>query len=122
VDKADVFQIYWDMLAPLNLRELVREYHFAEERGREYRADFAFPSQKVLVEVDGGNRLVRYSEKSGRYVAVGKHTQEDDYEKLNLAAVLGYRVLRFTPKQLEDAPAQCVELVVKALERKEIKE
>jgi very-short-patch-repair endonuclease len=52
----------------------------------------------LLVEVDGGSWLPK-----------GRHTTgsgfEKDAEKLNAAAELGYRVLRFTPRMVEDGSA-----------------
>ncbi len=98
-----------------------REYEFAPEEWcrangflssvrrlpRKWRADFAlwdFPIAKVkgieadiLVEIDGGG-----------YVA-GRHSRgagmEKDAEKQSAAAILGYRVIRVTPKQVEDGRA-----------------
>ncbi len=56
---------------------------------RKWRADFAIPGAKILIEVDGG------------VFSGGRHTRGagfiKDQEKLNAAACLGYRVLRFTP-------------------------
>jgi very-short-patch-repair endonuclease len=79
-----------------------REFRFAPPR--RWRADFAVaafapgifdPSwPMVLVEIDGG-----------AYVA-GRHTRgvgfEADAEKASAAAILGYRVIRLTPRQVED--------------------
>ena len=89
-----------------------REYPFAESMGRKWRADFATgrPSEihwrkvaglpwrwTVLIEVDGGG-----------YVS-GRHSRgsgiEADAEKQSAAAILGFRVLRVTPKQVEDGRA-----------------
>ncbi len=56
---------------------------------RRWRADFAIPSEKLLIEIDGG------------VWSGGRHTRGagfiGDCEKLNAAAVLGYRVLRYQP-------------------------
>jgi very-short-patch-repair endonuclease len=75
-----------------------REFQFHPER--RWRADFAIEPilpARLLVEVDGG-----------AWVA-GRHTRglcfEGDAEKLNAAAELGYRVLRFTPRMVEDGSA-----------------
>ena len=61
-----------------------REYRFAP--GRRYRADFAWPDLKVLVEIEGGTW-------SG-----GRHTRglgfKKDCIKYNLATSLGWRVFR----------------------------
>jgi very-short-patch-repair endonuclease len=59
----------------------------------------------ILIEIDGGS-----------WVA-GRHTRgkgfEADMEKLNAAALLGYRVLRFTPAMVEDGRA--LEVIRQAL-------
>lgn len=83
-----------------------REYRFAPPR--RWRADFALwqfwrtPNFKdveadILIEIDGGG-----------YVA-GRHSRgagiEKDAEKQSAAAILGYRVIRVTPRQVEDGRA-----------------
>ena len=65
---------------------VVEEYRFCA--GRRFRSDFAFPEKKLLVEYEGIN-----SAKS-RHTTITGYTK--DTEKYNLAAVLGYRVLRYT--------------------------
>ena len=111
-DKADLFASYWRMLAPDYAPEPVREFRFCH--GRKFAFDFAWPALLVAVEVDGGNHMARIV--NGRPVAVGRHVQDSDYEKLNIAAALGWRVLRFTPKMLERHPQDCVSMVMRALE------
>lgn len=68
--------------------DAVAEFRFHPDR--KWRADFAIPSAKILIEIDGG------------VWSGGRHTRGagfvGDMEKLNAAAVLGYRVLRFQPK------------------------
>jgi very-short-patch-repair endonuclease len=84
----------------------VREFTFAKEMGRRWRADFLVDPSKakvwgispsILVEIDGGG-----------FVA-GRHTRgvgvEQDCEKMSAAAILGYRVIRVTPRQVEDGRA-----------------
>lgn len=72
-----------------------REFRFAKPR--RYRADFAWPAQKILAEVEGG------------IYTGGRHTRgkgyEEDCRKYNLAVELGWRVLRFTPKDIQDGRA-----------------
>lgn len=86
------------------------EHYFAKElrneRGhrRMFRFDFAWPVQRVAAEVDGGRYLVRRG-KDGRPVPVGQHMGENDYEKLNCAVVLGWRVFRFTPEHIRSGKA-----------------
>jgi very-short-patch-repair endonuclease len=76
------------------------EFRFAPPR--RWRADFqvrfsGLPTGKLLVEIDGGG-----------YVA-GRHSRgkgmEDDCEKMSAAAILGYRVIRATPRQVENGTA-----------------
>lgn len=59
---------------------------------RRWRFDFAIPSHKVAIEIDGG------------VWTGGHHTRGqgflDDCEKLNAAACAGWRVLRFVPAQV----------------------
>ena len=71
-------------------KEAVAELKFHPVR--KWRADFALPSYKVLIEIDGG------------IWSGGRHTRGagfiGDMEKLNEAAILGWRVLRFQPKDV----------------------
>jgi very-short-patch-repair endonuclease len=77
------------MLRMLDL-EAVAELKFSPVR--KWRADFALPTFMILIEIDGGCW-------SG-----GRHTRGagfiSDQEKLNAAAILGYRVLRFVPNDI----------------------
>jgi very-short-patch-repair endonuclease len=80
-----------------------REYRFHPTR--KWRADFRIRVayhlvdglDYILVEIDGGG-----------YVA-GRHSRgtgiEKDAEKQSAAAILGYRVIRATPRQVEDGTA-----------------
>ena len=85
-----------------------REFRFAPPR--RWRADFMivarptwnamlekWDTNRILVEIDGGG-----------YVA-GRHSRgagiEKDAEKQSAAAILGYRVIRVTPRQVEDGRA-----------------
>ena len=80
----------------------IYEHKFAWPR--RYRFDFAWPDIKLAVEIDGGNRLAVIG-KDGKPYAVGRHTQADDYVKLNLAVKHGWRVLRYTPKMVKNGDA-----------------
>jgi very-short-patch-repair endonuclease len=79
-----------------------REYRFASPRC--WRFDFVFPRHRLAIEVDGGNRMVR-RDKNGKPVVVGRHTGEKDAEKANTAALLGWRVLRYSPAQVRRGDA-----------------
>jgi very-short-patch-repair endonuclease len=61
---------------------------------RRWRFDFASVSLRIAIEVEGG----AYTQ--------GRHTRGagfiGDMEKYNRAVVLGWRVLRYTPTQMQD--------------------
>lgn len=76
------------------LPEPVRELKFALPR--DFRADFAWPDFRVLVEIEGGGGLGRHTSREGF---------ERDCEKYNIAARLGYVVIRFTPSMMRKPPA-----------------
>lgn len=101
------------------------QYAFARP-ARNWTFDFAWPMMpqpnrcigrptKAAIEIDGGNRLARIDPRTGQPVAVGRHTQDEDYEKLNAAAILGWRILRFTPQMLEKQPDHCLNAVRRLL-------
>jgi very-short-patch-repair endonuclease len=64
---------------------------------RRWRADFAWPEHKVIVEVEGG------------IFAAGRHTRgigfEKDCEKQNAAVVDGWKYLRVTGNQIKRGEA-----------------
>jgi very-short-patch-repair endonuclease len=68
-----------------------KEYRFHPTR--RWRFDYAFPLTMLAIEIDGGA------------FSGGRHTRGagfvKDMEKLNEAAILGWRVLRFTPDQVK---------------------
>lgn len=80
-----------------------REYRFAPPR--RWRFDFALVGFALAVEVDGGRWLP----------GGGRHGSDADRTKLNEAAAMGWRVLRFSPKQLKDDPLGCADVVRRAL-------
>ena len=106
-DKADLFANAWALLVSSQSRPFLppeREFRFLTSR--RWRFDFAWPSRFVAVEVDGNAWHVRGG---------GRHMQDADLEKYNEAACKGWRVLRFSPQQLERDPAGCVDLIRQAL-------
>ena len=88
---------------PICMPEPHRQYFWARELGRQFRADFAFPTYRVLVEVDGG--LWRPS-------GVGAHSGgaaiERDIEKSQDAARLGWGRVRITEKDISSGHALTV--------------
>lgn len=71
------------------------EFTFAPPR--RWRFDLAWPSRMLAVEVEGGSWVG------------GRHTRgagfEADVEKYNEAVLLGWRLLRVTPKMIDDGRA-----------------
>jgi very-short-patch-repair endonuclease len=104
-DKADLFRVYWDMLAPLELGQLVPEYRFAPPR--KWRFDFCIIAAKIAIEVEGN---------AWNVAGGGRHMQDKDLDKYNHAAALGWRIFRFSPGMLKRDPQGCIDLVVKALQ------
>ena len=66
--------------------EVVKEFRFHETR--KWRFDYAFPSHKVAIEVDGGVWT------GGRHINPQGYI--NDMEKLNTAASMGWLMLRIT--------------------------
>jgi very-short-patch-repair endonuclease len=80
-----------------------REFRFCPYR--RWRADFAFPAERVLVECEGGHWT------NGRHVR-GKG-YERDMEKYNAAQELGFSVLRYSGGMIRSGEArQQIERVV----------
>lgn len=77
------------------LPEPQREFVFAPPR--KWRLDFAWPEQKLAVEVEGG---IFSGGRHGRGAGLLA-----DMEKYNAAALQGWRVLRFFTDQVRDGTA-----------------
>lgn len=65
---------------------IVEEFKFCD--GRKFRADYAIPEKMILIEFEG------IISKKSRHTTITGYSK--DCIKYNLAAVLGYRVLRYT--------------------------
>ncbi len=88
----------------------VREYQAIP--GRKFRFDFAFLSERLLVEINGGT----YNGGAhGRGVGINR-----DYEKGNLAVVNNWRVLSFDTKQVRSGAA--LEVVEQLINNQSIKQ
>jgi very-short-patch-repair endonuclease len=76
--------------------EPVTEYRF-DITGRRWRFDYAWPEKSLALEVDGGGFVN------------GRHSRgtgiEKDAEKYNAALIQGWRVLRVTPKHVNNGMA-----------------
>ena len=70
---------------------------------RRWRADFAIPSAKLIVEIEGGFWMKGKDGKGGRHSRGGG--SEKDIEKYNTSSIMGYALLRFSPKQANNLSA-----------------
>ncbi len=74
----------------LEMQEPIPEFRF--HNTRHWRLDFAYPEHKLAIEIEGG------------VWSKGRHTRGSgfiaDMEKYNELAVMGWRLLRFTPQDL----------------------
>jgi len=79
----------------LDIPEPVREYRF--HPARRWRLDYAWPDFRLAVEIEGGAWCY------------GRHTRGagfiGDMEKYNELTIMGWSLLRFTPKQVKDGTA-----------------
>lgn len=103
-DKAELFLQYWNMLTELPAPK--SEYNFDKHLGRKHRFDFAFPDRLIAIEIEGN----AWNVKGG-----GRHMQNSDLEKYNIAASLGWRIFRFSPSMIKSNPAGCVQTIVEAV-------
>lgn len=89
-----VHQKLWDIVKHLSGATL--EYKGAVPN-RRFSLDIAFPELKIAIEVDG-------------WEFHGKHKSAHlrDREKQNLLVLNGWRVLRYTAKQILGKPEQCL--------------
>jgi len=92
----------------------VREHRFHPVR--EWLFDFAWPSEHLAVEVEGGTQGVIVN---GKRVA-GRHTRaagyEEDCRKYSEAAILGWCVIRVTTAMVKSG--QAIDLITRALQPK----
>lgn len=84
--------------------KVVKELEFHPTR--KWRFDFAIPSEMIAIEIEGGA------------FTQGRHTRGKgfiaDMCKYNQAVILGWRLIRFTPDQLNTiAPLATIEGILK---------
>jgi very-short-patch-repair endonuclease len=77
----------------------VPEKEFRFHPTRRWRFDYAFPKEKLAIEQEGGIWIKGRSGKGGAHSLPTNILR--DMEKQNEAAILGWRVLRFTPDQVK---------------------
>lgn len=82
--------IFTQVLASLKICQPIKEYKFHDKR--KWRFDYAWPAQRVALEVEGGA------------FTGGRHTRGkgfvNDMEKYNTATSEGWRIIRTTPTNL----------------------
>ena len=95
VSRSQTDLLYLQICA-FNLPRPVAEHRFCDRR---WRFDLAWPDQMLAVEVDGG----------GFIPGGGRHSRgtgmEKDNEKIATAMLMGWRVLRVTPRQVTKGEA-----------------
>lgn len=102
-DKAQEFLYYFEMLA---INFPVPEAEFKFDPVRKWRFDWAWPSKKIAVEVEGN---------AWHVPGGGRHMQDKDLEKYNTATLDGWRVFRFSPGMLERDPVKCISMIMGVL-------
>jgi very-short-patch-repair endonuclease len=79
----------------------IEEYRFHPVR--RWRFDIAVPELKIAVEIEGGTWIQ------------GRHTRakgyQKDMEKYNAAQMLGWKVFRYAPQQLDECIADMQKLL-----------
>ena len=68
-----------------------REYKFHQKR--KWRFDFAFPTKKIAIEIEGGTFAKKSRHTSGSGYAA-------DCEKYNTATMEGWKVIRYTGQMI----------------------
>lgn len=98
------------------LPDCERDYRFAKDMKRQWRFDMAFIGFKVAVEIEG----IVFRRVAGQMVASGRHASpagfEGDCWKYYSAILLGWSVLRVTPKMVKGG--QAIEMVQRVLASK----
>jgi len=105
-DKKHAFTYLWKVIAGNN-PQAIEEYNFDASIGRKHRFDFAWPDFMVAVEINGN----AWNVKGG-----GRHGQDNDLEKMNIAVSMGWKVYQFSPKMLQTDPERWLEMVKRALQ------
>lgn len=100
--------IFQQLCVNTGLPQPQTEYQFHPKR--KWRADYAWPGQRLILEVEGGVWAATNGTKSRHFTGTGALK---DMEKYNEAAALGFRILRVQPKDL--LKQSTIELIRKSL-------
>ena len=92
VEKESIKTLLWVMHREGKIPEYCEEFEFHHKRL--FRFDWSIPSLKIAIEYEG-----IFSKKSG-HTTISGYTK--DCTKYNLAAIEGWKVLRYTAKNYSD--------------------
>lgn len=79
-------------------------------KGRGYRVDFAYPAQRIAIEVEG----IRYDKQGGRHQTGAGFAK--DLEKYSALELAGWRVIRVSRREISSGVA--LQLIEKALKER----
>jgi len=109
-DLSDLFFLTIKIINPKILEDCEREYRFHETR--RWRFDFAWKAHKIAVECDG----------IAKQAGGGRHNTDADRDKINTATMNGWKVFRFSGKQIRNEPDKCLSFFEKFIKVKKIDE
>lgn len=100
-------------IADAGLPRAVEEYQFAVALGRRWRFDFAWPDQRIALEIEGAVFGRTVTTITGEKVRVGgRHSTgaglQADCEKYSWAAILGWMLVRATTTMVRDDKAMAL--------------
>lgn len=87
------YPVFEAMLIAAGIPAPVAEFRFHPTR--KWRLDYCWPAEKLGLECNGGVWIQGRHNRGQGFI--------DDCEKLNAAAILGWRILQYTPQQLSQA-------------------
>lgn len=103
-------EVFARQVKEYTLPAAIRQYSFARCVGRQYKADFAWVDERLIVEVQGG------------LFNGGRHARgagvESDLERQAIASCLGWKLMGFSPRHVKSGWA--VEMTAVALGAKEM--
>lgn len=94
--KEQDYKLFEKILVASGVPQPIREHKFAAP-DRKWRVDFAWPAVGLAVEIEGGAWVYGRHNRAISYIK--------DMEKYNALALHGYRLMRFTPQQIENKEA-----------------
>jgi very-short-patch-repair endonuclease len=102
-------KIFWEAVRrkQLNGLRFLRQYRI-HIQNRFFVADFACPSHRLVVELDGSIHLV-------------EHIQKVDEERQNLIESLGWKFLRFKNAEIYGSLPWCLERIVDFCDKEDFK-